>query len=472
MRVWSMLDCSGETSAFEFADGGVNTSAVVGHSASDPAANENLIAWIAEEWNYSPSIVALTSLTYDTQTGEIVDADIEINDARFDFSMSGEMDRMDILNTVVHETGHFLGLDHSLEPEATMFASAPAGERTKRTLHQDDIEGFCAMYGADSPDYYRRPVTPTDTIAPLPADKAVDGCSSQNGTHSWGAQSVLFGVFTIFLLSMQRHSSLALMLLAYLVVSFSAPQAKAFKLYTTDVTGEPLRWFVDNAEITFDDGNPGDVDRAQARQVVMDSFNTWSELPCEDEAKTQEVVPFVFVDGGFVSGREVGHDASSDAANENLVIWVQSGWLHGDEVLALTSLTYDTVNGQIVDADLELNDDKEFAFQPAGQQYDVANTVVHEVGHFLGLDHSSIQIATMFSQALPSETEKRDLTQDDRNGYCALYGPLAAPIPVPEPVRSNSGCGAAVYGDAQIAQVGLMVICGLLLCGLSSQRWD
>jgi len=98
--------------------------------------------------------------------------------------------------------------------------------------------------------------------------------------------------------------------------------------------------------------------------------------------------------------------------------------------------------------------------------------VVHEVGHFLGLDHSTIQIATMFSQALPAETKKRDLTQDDRNGYCALYGPLSEPIATPEPVTTSSGCSASAHSEHHLAQIGLMVICGFLLCGLSSQRWD
>ena len=34
------------------------------------------------------------------------------------------------------------------------------------------------------------------------------------------------------------------------------------------------------------------------------------ELPQKMKRRPAEVVPFVFVDGGFVSGREVGHDAA------------------------------------------------------------------------------------------------------------------------------------------------------------------
>jgi hypothetical protein len=54
--------------------------------------------------------------------------------------------RMDVQNTVTHETGHSLGLDQSPDPNATMYASAPFGETSKRALGSDDIQGICAIY--------------------------------------------------------------------------------------------------------------------------------------------------------------------------------------------------------------------------------------------------------------------------------------------------------------------------------------
>ena len=50
------------------------------------------------------------------------------------------------------EEGHFLGLDHSSQPSAVMYASYPGG--LKRTLTSDDIAGVCFLYptGVAVPD--------------------------------------------------------------------------------------------------------------------------------------------------------------------------------------------------------------------------------------------------------------------------------------------------------------------------------
>ena len=158
-----------------------------------------------------------------------------------------------------------------------------------------------------------------------------------------------------------------------------------------------------------------------ATEECKASFAVWSQLSC-GEAFT----PFTFNFVGFVHGRQVGYNEGPSGSNENLVIWVRDGanWHHGPGVLALTSLTYDTNSGQIVDGDLEMNDAEFFfSLSPNDSQVDVKNTIVHEAGHFLGLDHSPIVKTTMFAKAPFGEIEKRDLHPDDIAGFCALYGP-------------------------------------------------
>lgn len=110
-------------------------------------------------WDYSPSAIALTTLSYRTATGEIIDADIELNGAGFVFTTSDgppcsspppqpavSCVATDVLNTLVHEVGHLIGLDHSAAAAASMYSTAPLGETSKRTLDQDDIDGECAVY--------------------------------------------------------------------------------------------------------------------------------------------------------------------------------------------------------------------------------------------------------------------------------------------------------------------------------------
>ena len=53
---------------------------------------------------------------------------------------------MDLRGLATHEFGHVLGLDHSADRAATMFASAINRGQHMRTLHEDDIAGGEALY--------------------------------------------------------------------------------------------------------------------------------------------------------------------------------------------------------------------------------------------------------------------------------------------------------------------------------------
>lgn len=109
-----------------------------------------------DQWLHAGSALAITTVTFVRSTGRIVDADIEINDSRFVFSNCDEATCStvhDLKNMLTHEFGHVLGLDHpsASEPDATsatMYASAQAGDLSKRDLAPDDIEGLCTLYPA------------------------------------------------------------------------------------------------------------------------------------------------------------------------------------------------------------------------------------------------------------------------------------------------------------------------------------
>jgi hypothetical protein len=167
---------------FDFASDGKIDNGVPGYV--EDGENENLVIWINDKKTWINSgkdvnILGLTTLTYVRETGEIADADIELNDWKFKFTTTDKEDDtvIDIRNTMTHEIGHLLGLDHSKNPEATMYYNAPSGELKKRSLHDDDIAGICTIY-------QEKPAVVEDSSAEEVHNGTSSGCSSANSGQS------------------------------------------------------------------------------------------------------------------------------------------------------------------------------------------------------------------------------------------------------------------------------------------------
>ncbi len=104
---------------------------------------------------HRPGAIAITIATFDSFTGEIYDADIELNtydDASnrdgFHFSTAATVSdpgAADLQTILTHEFGHFMGLSHSDNDRAVMWPEAGLGE-IRRDLTADDAAGMCAIY--------------------------------------------------------------------------------------------------------------------------------------------------------------------------------------------------------------------------------------------------------------------------------------------------------------------------------------
>ena len=131
---------------------------------------------------YDPSALALTTVFARKQTGEILDADIEVNATTFlwadlELGTHASADLYDLQNALTHELGHFIGLDHpcllasSTSPmvlpidnlgnpvpdcdvapaaimESTMYPVSMPGDVSKRTLSPDDQLAAREIYPA------------------------------------------------------------------------------------------------------------------------------------------------------------------------------------------------------------------------------------------------------------------------------------------------------------------------------------
>ena len=63
-------------------------------------------------------------------------------------AQSSQCAATDIQNTLTHEIGHVIGLDHVEQSGSTMEPSAPLGETRKRILDPGTQAGFCHVYPA------------------------------------------------------------------------------------------------------------------------------------------------------------------------------------------------------------------------------------------------------------------------------------------------------------------------------------
>ncbi len=115
--------------------------------------NANIIMFDDDQWphNDSNNTLGLTTVTYNKNTGELYDADMEINTAQQTLTVNGDVppDGFDFQSIVTHESGHFLGLAHSPDASATMFAHYTQGSTSMRNLSADDVQGICTIYAPD-----------------------------------------------------------------------------------------------------------------------------------------------------------------------------------------------------------------------------------------------------------------------------------------------------------------------------------
>lgn len=147
---WSDLPCDGGgTASIAFTPADPATCHVAEY---DPAGgNANVVMFHDTKWSYSGEAnnLAKTTVTFDTKTGAILDADLEINHAYNEYTIVDDVVVYDLQSIVTHEVGHFIGLDHSPDLDATMYAGYEEGSINPRSLELDDVAAACAAYPPD-----------------------------------------------------------------------------------------------------------------------------------------------------------------------------------------------------------------------------------------------------------------------------------------------------------------------------------
>lgn len=114
--------------------------------------NAHVIVFHDDYWPHNDpyNTLALTTITFDHETGEVFDADMEIN-ATVPLTVADPVPPggYDFQSIVTHEAGHFLGMAHSGDMSATMFYYYAPGSISQRKLTTDDVDAVCSTYLPD-----------------------------------------------------------------------------------------------------------------------------------------------------------------------------------------------------------------------------------------------------------------------------------------------------------------------------------
>ncbi len=268
-----------------------------------------------------------------------------------------------------------------------------------------------------------------------------------------------------------------------LVVSLAATEASAFCQSTTcspkkedcpkdddgcPATGLPVRWGKTTLTYRFHEAGSTQLLREEARAAVREAFHRWSDVLCDDGRRTSL---------RFVEGEDLTEDKPLEAgvqASEPFGIFYRDlGWPYDDvdETLAKTNTTFDKKTGRIIYADIEVNTTRRFAVDEASPEIDLQAVMTHEVGHYIGLNHSRVKQSIMAESycTLDDRCEKgklaaRRLSEDDIAAVCYLFPPDG----VEKFPDKSSGVSCSSSPRAPVAEGGILA--GLALAALSLVR--
>jgi len=170
---------------------------------------DNVIVWHANwppagvnDGSVTADMVSLTTLIYIADTGEIADADIDLNGNSKFWTTSDDRTKVvyDIQDVMTFEVGHLLGLGNSGHPDATMYPDLKEGDLKKRDLHQDDIDGLCFIYPFEG-------ATPTGAgqSIPPPQITGAPGCSLGAASARGSAGVVVLFLWLLATLATRRR---------------------------------------------------------------------------------------------------------------------------------------------------------------------------------------------------------------------------------------------------------------------------
>lgn len=239
--------------------------------------------------------------------------------------------------------------------------------------------------------------------------------------------------------------SITVLILVALMLGWAVPSARSYTLQFTDASSAvQIRWPTNIVTIALSSSlaspsaniKPGSDVMGAARRALRQWAAASNIRFVEASSNAQSISPSAGGDG--ISLITVANTP------ENVALFSSS------DRPGRTRVYFDPATGLISEADIALNPSSQFSTDGTFGTYDLESVLTHEIGHLLGLEHSGMVGATMQPRLalnglymLPAFSP-RTLSEDDRAGVRALYGPRTGLGAIGGTV-SYAG-GAPVYG--------------------------
>ncbi len=167
------------------------------------------------------------------------------------------------------------------------------------------------------------------------------------------------------------------------------------------VNGESFTWGGQNTDsvvIYVNGDNSSGISNSDIYSQVVDSSSEWNQA------------------GG--PSLIVRSTTTSERTSRNDIYFTNdSSVFSGSSVLAVTESVYNSTTGRIIESDIKIKDSILFSTDSDNSLF-IGDLISHELGHLVGLDHSTMPFSTMFYKLIRGQ---HSISFDDYIGKRSLY---------------------------------------------------